>query len=117
MSRTADDTVLLIFIFLFFRVFPRASQSRHESESISNCSPSDLHIYSKQLFPTEEGTPQGSVTYKTNNKKVTVKSGTMTVAKGLKKGKTYKVKITVTAKGNNNYKSQKVVKTIKIKVK
>lgn len=60
---------------------------------------------------------QGSVSYKTNNKKVTIKKGTMAVAKGLKKGKTYKVKITVTAKGNNNYKSQKVVKTIKIKVK
>lgn len=42
MSRTADDTVLLNFIFLFFRVFPRASQSRHESESISHCSPSGL---------------------------------------------------------------------------
>ena len=42
MSRTADDTVLLIFIFLFFRVFPHASQSHHESESISNCSPSGL---------------------------------------------------------------------------
>ncbi len=35
-------TVLLIFIFLFFRVFPRASQSCHESESISDFSPSGL---------------------------------------------------------------------------
>ena len=60
---------------------------------------------------------QGKVTYSTNNKKVTVKKGALTVAKGLKKGKTYKVKITVTAKGNGNYKSKKIVKTIKIKVK
>lgn len=60
---------------------------------------------------------QGKVTYTTNNKKVTVKNGTMTVAKGLKKGKTVSVKVTVTAKGNSNYKSKKIVKTIKIKVK
>ena len=59
---------------------------------------------------------QGKVTYKTDNKKVTVRKGTMTVAKGLKKGKTYKVKVTVTAKGNSNYSSRKIVKTIKIKV-
>lgn len=60
---------------------------------------------------------QGSVSFKTNNKKVTVKKGTMTVAKGLKKGKTYKVNVTITAKGNSNYKSGKLVKTISIKVK
>lgn len=60
---------------------------------------------------------QGAVSYSTNNKKVTVKSGTMTIAKGLKKGKTISVKVTATAKGNSNYKSKKIVKTIKIKVK
>ncbi len=60
---------------------------------------------------------QGKVTYTTNNKKVTFKNGTMTVANGLKKGKTISVKVTVTAKGNSNYKLKKIVKTIKIKVK
>lgn len=60
---------------------------------------------------------QGKVTYTTSNKKVTVKSGAVTVAKGFKKGKTLKVKVTVTAKGNGNYKSKKIVKTIKIKIK
>lgn len=60
---------------------------------------------------------QGKVTYKTNNKKVTVKNGTMTVAKGLKKGKTISVKVTATAKGNTNYKSAKKTVTVKIKVK
>ena len=60
---------------------------------------------------------QGTVTYKTNNKKVTVKNGIMTVAKGLKKGKTVKVKVTVTAKGNKNYKVLKKIVTIKILVK
>lgn len=59
----------------------------------------------------------GKIIFKTNNKKVTVKNGTMKIAKGLKKGKTYKVKITVTAKGNGNYKAKKIVKAIKIKVK
>ena len=60
---------------------------------------------------------QGKVSYKTDNKKVTVQNGMLTAAKGLKKGKTYKVKITVTAKGNKNFKSSKLVKTISIKVK
>ena len=60
---------------------------------------------------------QGKVTYTTNNKKVTVKKGAITVAKGFKKGKTIKVKITVTAKGNGNYKSKKVVKTVKIRIR
>ncbi|MCR5653188.1 MAG: leucine-rich repeat domain-containing protein [Ruminococcus sp.] len=61
--------------------------------------------------------PQGAVSYKTNNKKVTVKKGTMTVAKGLKKGKTYTVKVTVTAKGNKNYKSGSRTVNVKIQVK
>ncbi len=60
---------------------------------------------------------QGKVTYKTNNKKVAVKSGTMTVAKGFKEGKTIKVKITITAKGNTNYKSKTVTKTVKLRIK
>ena len=60
---------------------------------------------------------QGKVTYKTNNKKVKIKKGKLIIAKGLKKGKTYKVKITITAKGNKKYKSKKIIKTIKIKVK
>lgn len=60
---------------------------------------------------------QGKVTYKTNNKNVTIKNGKMVVAKGLTSGKTYKVKITVSAKGNKNYKSGKKVVTVKIKIK
>lgn len=57
------------------------------------------------------------MTYKTNNKKVKVKNGKLIIAKGLKKGKKIKVKITVNTEGNGNYKSKKVVKTIKIIVK
>lgn len=65
---------------------------------------------------------QGKLVYKTNNKKFTIKNDklnvgkcTLIVDKGLKKGKTYTVKITVTSKGSANYKSIK--KTVKVKVK
>ena len=60
---------------------------------------------------------QGKVTYKTNNKKVTCSAGKLVVKKGLKKGKTVTVKITVTAKGNANYKGANKVVSVKIKVK
>lgn len=60
---------------------------------------------------------QGSVKYKTNNKKITVKSGNLIVKKGLKKNKTYSLKITVSTKGNKNYKSASKTVTIKVKVK
>lgn len=60
---------------------------------------------------------QGKVTYKTNIKKISVKKGTMTVAKGLKKGKTYSVKVTVKAVGNSNYQSVSKTVTLKVKVK
>ena len=60
---------------------------------------------------------QGKVTYKTNNKKVTVKSGKLVVKKGLKKGKTVTVKITVKAAGNKNYNAASKVVSVKIKVK
>ena len=58
---------------------------------------------------------QGKVTYKTNNKKVTCSAGKLVVKKGLKKGKTVTVKITVTAKGNANY--NKAAKTVAVKIK
>lgn len=61
---------------------------------------------------------KGKLTYKkkSGNKLITVsKKGKLTVKKGLKKGKTYTVKISVTDKGNNTY--NKKTKTIKIKVK
>ena len=60
----------------------------------------------------------GKVTYKkvSGDKKVTVsKSGKMTVKKGLKKGKTYTVKVKVTASGSSKYYAGS--KTIKVKIK
>lgn len=63
---------------------------------------------------------QGTVTYAkaSGNKNITVdkKTGKITVKKGTPKG-TYKVKIKVTAAGNNNYKSGSKTVTVTIKVK
>jgi len=65
---------------------------------------------------------QGKVTYKVTykNKKskkaLSFKNGTVTVKKKTKKG-TYKLTVKVTAKGNSNYKSGSVSKTITVKVK
>ena len=63
---------------------------------------------------------KGTVTFKkkSGNKKVTVsKAGKVTVKKGLKKGKTYKIKVTVKAAGNGDYKAKSQVVTLKVKVK
>ncbi len=63
---------------------------------------------------------KGTVTYTkvSGNKKITVnkKTGKITVKKGLKKG-TYKVKIKVTAAGNDTYKKASKTVTVTIKVK
>ena len=63
---------------------------------------------------------QGKVTYaKTSgNKKITInkKTGKITVKKGTKKG-TYKIKVKVTAAGNNNYKKGSKIVTVKVKIK
>lgn len=61
---------------------------------------------------------KGSVIFKriSGNKKITIsKSGKISVKKGLKKGKTYSVKIKVSAAGTNNFK--KASKTVTVKVK
>jgi hypothetical protein len=63
---------------------------------------------------------KGKVTYKkkSGNSKVKVASnGKVTVKKGLKKGKTYKVKVTVKAAGNGDYLAKTKTVTLKVKVK
>ncbi|MCR5543403.1 MAG: S8 family serine peptidase [Eubacterium sp.] len=63
---------------------------------------------------------QGKITYakKSGNKKITInkKTGKVTIKKGLKKG-TYKIKIKVTAAGNDKYKKATKTVTAKIIVK
>ena len=52
------------------------------------------------------------------NKKIKVsKAGVVKVPKGLKKGKTYKVKVKATAAETENYLPATLKKTIKIKVR
>ena len=45
------------------------------------------------------------------------KNGNLVVAKGLKKGKTYTVKVKVVAKGNTTYKKKSIIRKVKIKIK
>ncbi len=64
---------------------------------------------------------KGKVTFKKvkGDKKITInkKNGKITVKKGLKKGKTYKFTVKVTAKGNTAYKAKSKKVTVKIKTK
>ena len=45
------------------------------------------------------------------------KNGNLVIAKGLKKGKTYTVKVKVVAKGNTTYKKKAIIRKVKIKIK
>ena len=62
---------------------------------------------------------KGKITYKqkTKNNKITVaKNGKITVKKGLKKGKTYKIKVNVTDSGNKEFAPVTKPVTVKIKI-
>ena len=63
---------------------------------------------------------KGKVTFKKvkGNKKIKIsKNGKITIKKGLKKGKTYKLKVKVTANGNSVFAAKSKTVTVKIKVK
>ena len=64
---------------------------------------------------------KGTVTYtkKSGNTKITIakKTGKVTVKKGLKAGKRYKVKVAVRAAGNSSYMAKTVTKTFTIRVR
>lgn len=64
---------------------------------------------------------KGTVVYKklSGNSKISVdsKTGKLIVKKGLTKGKTYTVKVKVTAKGNTEYNAKSKTVTVKIRVK
>ena len=64
--------------------------------------------------------PVGEVSFykESGNAKITVaKAGKVTVKKGLKKGKTYKAKVLVTAAGDSQYAPATKTVTLKVKVK
>lgn len=51
------------------------------------------------------------------DKKIKIsKAGKITVKKGLKKGKTFKLKVKITAAGNSKYSKKTLSKTVKIKI-
>ena len=75
-------------------------------------------VKAKKVFTVKNA--KGTVSYKktSGNKKILVSySGLVIVYKGLKKGKTYKVKVKVTAAGNGDYLPKTVKRTLKIKIK
>lgn len=78
-------------------------------------------ISAKKAFSVKNA--KGAVTYKVTKKdskaknKITVSSsGKVTVRKGLKKG-TYKLKVKITAAGNNHYHSARKIVTLTVKIK
>jgi hypothetical protein len=75
-------------------------------------------ISAKKAFKVSDA--EGKVTYKkakgTGKVKV-AKTGKVTVKKGLKAGKTYKIKVKVTAAGNDNFLKATKTVTLKVKVK
>ena len=73
----------------------------------------------KATFKLSAKAKAGKLSYKkvSSGKKIAVsKNGTVTVAKGLKKG-TYKVKVKVTAASSTNYKAASKTMTVTVKVK
>lgn len=89
-----------------------------ETKTVTAKAKKTTKIAAAKAFSVEN--PVGKVTYKkkSGNKKITVaKNGTVTVKKGLKKGKTYTVKVNVTAAGDENYYPASDVATVKIKIK
>ena len=77
-------------------------------------------IAASKAFKVTKNTSEGKVTYKktSGNAKITIaKSGKITVKKGLKKGKTYIVKVRATSAATANYKSAYKDIVVKIKVK
>ena len=74
-------------------------------------------VKTKKAFNVKNA--KGKVTYTkmSGNKKITVsKTGKVTVKKGLKKGKTYKVKVKVSTEGNASYLSAEKTVTLKVKI-
>ena len=74
----------------------------------------------KKVFKVTKNVSKGKVTYKKTkgNKKITIsKAGKVTVKKGLKKGKTYTVKVKATSAATKNYKAKSAIITLKFKIK
>ena len=91
------------------------------AQQITKVTPAKKTIKKKGSFKLSAATVgDGAVTFKkaSGNKKITVSAaGKVTVKKGLKKGKTFKVKVKVTKAETPNYNAATATKTISIKIK
>ena len=88
-----------------------------KGKTVKASSKKKMTFTAKKAFTVKKN--QGKVTYKkaSGNSKITVsKAGKVTVKKGLKKGKTYSIKVKVTAAGNANYKKGTKTATLKVKI-
>ena len=100
-----------------FTIAKAKNPMKVSAKAVSAKAKKTVKIAAKKAFKFSKKA-QGKVTYKLAKKAKNIKvakNGKITVKKGLKKGKTIKIKVKVTAKGNANYK--KAVKTLTVKIK
>ena len=75
-------------------------------------------LFSFAVSAAEDNFEDGAYTKVKGNKKIKIaKNGKVTVKKGLKKGKTYKVKVKVSTPGTATYLSKEKTVTLKVKIK
>ena len=101
------------------KVVQRNNPMTVKAKTVSASTKKNTTIKKAKAFTIKNA--KGTVTFKksSGDKKITInkKTGNITVKKGLKKGKTFKFKVKVTAKGNTTYKAKSKTVTVKIKVK
>ena len=100
------------------KVVKRANPMTVKAKTVKASAKKKTVIKKTKAFTIKKA--KGTVTFKKvkGDKKITInkKNGKITVKKGLKKGKTYKFKVKVTAKGNTAYKAKSKTVTVKIKI-
>ena len=101
------------------KVVKKANPMTVKAKTVKASSKKKTVIKKTKAFTIKKA--KGKVVFKKvkGDKKITInkKTGKITVKKGLKKNKTYKFKVKVTAKGNTVYKAKSNTVTVKIKVK
>lgn len=101
-----------------FKINKAANPISVKARSINASAKKNTNFVKSKAFIIKNA--KGSVSFRkvSGNKKITItKAGKITVEKGLKKGKTYSFKVTVTANGDKNYKSGSKTVTVKVKIK
>lgn len=101
-----------------FNVFKKSNTMKVKSKTVKAKAKKKTTIKKSKAFKIKDA--KGKVTFKKvkGNKKIKInKKGKITVKKGLKKGKTYKLKVKVYANGDLTYASAYKTVTVKIKIK